>query len=160
MSYCGEDPYLSVNNISATQGNNWNEWHEGDFSNQVQLFVQRKILGTSTFPTCSGASDLCGISAQITGPTYVCNTATFNLSSIYAIQGVTYQWSFANGTLQITGGQGTPSINVSELYSGQEVITCKVINSCGLASLFTFNTTVGTPSISNIYALQAGGTCY
>jgi hypothetical protein len=143
QSYCGEDKYLSVNNISRSETNNWNEWHEGDFSNQVQLFVQRKILGTSTFPSCSINTDLCDNSAQITGPSNFCNTATFNLSSSFPIQGVEYQWSFPNGTVQITGGQGTPSINVSEVYAGQEVVTCEIINSCGLSSTYTFNTTVG-----------------
>ena len=142
-SYDGDDKLLYVNGITVTHGSNWNEWHEGDFSNQVQLFVQRKMLGTSTTIPCSGVADLCGINAQITGPAQVCNTATFSLSSLYPIQGVTYQWSFANGTLQITGGQGTPTINVSELYTGQEVVTLKLTNSCGLASYYTFNTTVG-----------------
>ena len=131
-------------NLQTQESANWNEYHGGYISIQATQFLIRKITNSNPSFTCS-ALDFCTSVFQITGPSNVCTTATYQIAPSYSLNGVNVQWSFPNGTLNIISGQGTPTINVAKAITGNETITVVLTNSCGQQTTYQLPITVGAP---------------
>lgn len=131
-------------NAYGIVGSNWNQDHGSAISNQATSFIMRKILNYNPSFSCPDLG-FCNASFQITGNSRVCTTGTYKIVSDYPLNGINVQWSFPNGTLNITNGQGTPVVNVSKNHDGNETVTAVLTNSCGQQRTYQLPITSGSP---------------
>lgn len=145
-------------NAYGIVGSNWNQDHGGVISNQATSFIMRKILNYNPSFSCPDL-DFCNASFQITGPSRVCDIATYKIISDHPLNGVKVDWQFPNGTVNITSGQGTPVVKVSKNYEGNETVTAVLTNSCGQQRTYQLAITAGAPiTITSTQTSSCNGT--
>ena len=93
---------------------------------------------------------------RITGPIIGCELAGVSTYNTTPVSNTTYNWSVQNGT--ITGGLGTPTINVRwDLRGAQQVTLTQINKSTECDSTVTFNVTVDSVPQAIIQSASLNG---
>lgn len=82
---------------------------------------------------------------SISGPTSVCNQATYTVENLPA--GATVQWSTNNNSLQLVSGQGTKTVVFRKNGTGKCILTANVHINNSLISQLEKELSVGLPGI-------------
>ena len=91
-------------------------------------------------------------SPSISGPSSVCDQATYTVENLP--QGATVQWSVSNNNVTLTSGQGTHTATFTKFRNGMEIIHADILFNNIRIALLTKETYFGAPSISNIIGEQ------
>lgn len=137
---------VDENGTIDVRNNNWNQFHNGFISRQASLFIQRKILNAVPGTTCPG---ICNNSNTISGPSTVCPTGIYQLLG-GNISGLNIFWESENGTFNITNGQGTAQITITQITDGADFVRVTLTNSCGSSRVIRIPIVVGTPTPTGI----------
>ena len=120
----------------------WNEWplmkHAWNYS----------PFGSNNLKYYQKASP----SPSISGPSSVCDQATYTVENLP--QGATVQWSVSNNNVTLTSGQGTHTATFTKFRNGMEIIHAEILFNNIRIALLTKETYFGAPSISNIIGEQ------
>ena len=120
----------------------WNEWplmkHAWNYS----------PFGSNNLKYYQKASP----SPSISGPSSVCDQATYTVENLP--QGATVQWSVSNNNVTLTSGQGTHIATFTKFRNGMEIIHADILFNNIRIALLTKETYFGAPSISNIIGEQ------
>ena len=120
----------------------WNEWplmkHAWNYS----------PFGSNNLKYYQKASP----SPSISGPSSVCDQATYTVENLP--QGATVQWSVSNNNVTLTSGQGTHTATFTKFRNGMEIIHADILFNNIRIALLTKETYFGAPSISNIIGEQ------
>ena len=120
----------------------WNEWplmkHAWNYS----------PFGSNNLKYYQKASP----SPSISGPSSVCDQATYTVENLP--QGATVQWSVSNNNVTLTSGQGTHTATFTKFRNGMEIINAEILFNNIRIALLTKETYFGAPSISNIIGEQ------
>ena len=120
----------------------WNEWplmkHAWNYS----------PFGSNNWKYYQKASP----SPSISGPSSVCDQATYTVENLP--QGATVQWSVSNNNVTLTSGQGTHTATFTKFRNGMEIIHADILFNNIKIALLTKETYFGAPSISNIIGEQ------
>ena len=120
----------------------WNEWplmkHAWNYS----------PFGSNNLKYYQKASP----SPSISGPSSVCDQATYTVENLP--QGATVQWSVSNNNVTLTSGQGTHTATFTKFRNGMEIINADILFNNIRIALLTKETYFGAPSISNIIGEQ------
>ena len=101
---------------------------------------------------CLAVWDLYGYPFSISGPSSVCDQATYTVENLP--QGATVQWSVSNNNVTLTSGQGTHTATFTKFRNGMEIINAEILFNNIRIALLTKETYFGAPSISNIIGEQ------
>lgn len=131
--------------VTATSNNSGvNYYHNGNMPPTVRDFLYRKLLGV-TIPNYNCTNDgFCSLTPVINGNYYLCTTAGYTATNLP--RAITINWASKFGYFAITAGQGTPSVTLSKISNGSDVLVLTITNSCGVTR--TYEKTIktgGTP---------------
>ncbi len=113
----------------------WNEWPLMKHSWNYSPFGSSNLKYYKKTPT----------SYSISGPTSVCNQATYTIKNLP--QGATVQWNFTNDRLQLISGQGTETAVFRKNGNGKCILTANVHINNSLISQLEKELSVGLPGI-------------
>lgn len=120
-----------------------NQKHSGNVTPEASRFIRRYIRNAPISEDCN-SQGFCSLNPSISGPQLFCtSTASYLLTNL--ANGLTINWQSVNGRFRITGGQGTPQIQVEKLSDGSDIVRVQITNACGLSRIVELNINVGAP---------------
>ena len=126
---------------STSNGGSFNNFHNSDITSNNSLFIIRRILNANPSFDCQ-TDAFCNINPSINGSPNLCTTGTYNVTNLTS--GNTLNWSSKYGYINITSGQGTNQVTLSQIGYGHDTLILTVTNSCGTSREFKLGLYVGT----------------